>query len=75
MTEQEKKRYIDYMILRDELEEEKKQGYTFACSGQEATPAEIASICVFQEETSYMRDYIRGPHGKSPVISFNPVRS
>lgn len=74
MTEKERKQYIDYMTLRDELEEEKRQGYELSFAGREASADEIARACVFEETSTYMRDYGKSASGRSSVISFDPVR-
>jgi len=74
MTSKERKKFIDYMALKEELEEEKRQGYLLALKGREASAGEIARACVFQEESSYMRDYITESPGRPVVISFHPVQ-
>lgn len=73
MTEKERKRYIDYMLLKDELEEEMNQGYALAFDGREADASEIARACVFREETSYMRDYNTSHSGRNRTICFGKV--
>ena len=59
MTELEKERYISYMTLKDELT---------AFSG-------IAAACVFQEDTDYMRDYVRDASGRLVKVNFDRVRN
>lgn len=74
MTEKERKKYIAYMALKDELEAERQHGYALSFGGEEASPEEIARICVFEEEASYMRDYGKNPSGSTPILDFHIVR-
>ena len=74
MTEKERKKYLAYMALREELEEEKRHGYSLSFAGEEASAAQIAKICIFQEGSSYMRDYVPNPSGNLPILDFNEVK-
>ncbi len=74
MTEKERKKYIAYMKMKDELEQELSMGYSLSFAGEEASPAQIAKLCTFREDSSYMRDYVKNPSGGLPVLDFNEVR-
>lgn len=73
MTKQEREKYIEYMLIRQELEEEKKNGFRLAFSGKETSADEIARICAFEEETAYMRDYIVDKKQNIKSLNFEPV--
>ena len=72
MTELEKERYISYMTLKDELTAFSGHGAELYLDGRRSDAGKIAAACVFQEDTDYMRDYVRDEfisevwYGKEP---------
>lgn len=75
MTEQEKMQYIQYMQLKDELDDVAYTGIRLKLDGSYANAHEIASECVFHEDSDYMRDYRRGHNGKISELSFEKIRT
>lgn len=73
MTKQEREKYIRYMSFKEELEEEKRHGYRLSFSGREASPEEIARICIFEEGSSYMRDYVADQNRNTTTLDFIPL--
>ena len=74
MTDQEKMQYIQYMQLKDELDDVAYTGIQLKLDGNYANAHIIASECVFREESDYMRDYRRGDNGKISELSFEKIR-
>ena len=74
MTDLEKMQYIQYMQLRDELENVSCGGVRLMLDGVSSDAHSIASLCVFQEEMDYMRDYRRDNQGKVSELNFDKVR-
>ena len=75
MTEQEKMRYIQYMQLKDELDDVAYAGIQLKLEGSRTNAHTIAAECVFREENDYMRDYRRGMNGQIAELSFDRIRS
>lgn len=75
MTKSEKTMYISYMTLKDELKSYIGQGTDLKLDGHLSDASEIAAACVFNEETSYMRDYVRDPDGRLLSINFDKVKN
>ena len=73
MTEQDKLQYIRYMQMRDELENEAYKGVHLLLDGEQTSPHSIASACVFNEDSDYMRDYIRDSYGHISELSFDRI--
>ena len=75
MTELEKERYISYMTLKDELSDFLGMGAELYLDGKRSDAGQIAAACVFNEESSYMRDYVRDGSGKLVKIRFDSVKN
>ena len=73
MTEHEKLQYINYMQMKEELDNVVYGGVELKLDGCSTSSHSIASICVFQEETDYMRDYRRNEEGRIAELNFDPV--
>lgn len=74
MTDHEKMQYIQYMQLKDELDDVAFTGIQLKLDGNYANAHAIASECVFREESDYMRDYRRGDNGKISELSFEKIQ-
>ena len=74
MNEQEKLQYIYYMQMREELENAAYGGIELKLDGNNSNAHSIASICVFNEDSDYMRDYRRDEHGRISELNFGRVR-
>lgn len=75
MTEQEKIQYIQYMQLKDELDDVAYTGIQLKLDGAYTSAHSIAAECVFREDTDYMRDYRRGVNGQIAELSFERIYS
>jgi hypothetical protein len=75
MTELEKERYISYMTLKDELTAFSGHGAELYLDGRRSDAGKIAAACVFQEDTDYMRDYVRDASGRLVKVNFDRVRN
>ena len=75
MTDQEKMQYIQYMSLKNELDDVAYTGIRLKLDGTFANAHEIASECVFHEDSDYMRDYRRGNNGRIAELNFDKIRS
>lgn len=73
MTENDKRRYIAYLSLKGELDHVKDHGAGLYIDGIAADPDRIAGICVFNERTDYMRDYVTDGSGNLRQLSFDKV--
>ena len=73
MTDQEKMQYIQYMQLKNELDDVVYTGIQLKLDGNYANAHAIASECVFREESDYMRDYRRGDNGKISELRFEKI--
>ena len=73
MTDQEKMQYIQYMSLKNELDDVAYTGIRLKLDGVFADAHEIASECVFHEDHDYMRDYRRGINGRISELSFDQI--
>ena len=73
MTEQDKLQYIRYMQMRDELENEAYKGVDLLLDGRMTNAHSIAAACVFNEDSDYMRDYIRDSYGRISELSFDRI--
>lgn len=75
MTKTEKTRYISYMALKDELKSFTGQGTDLKLEGHLSDANEIAAACVFNEDSSYMRDYVRDKEGRLVSLNFDKVEN
>ncbi len=75
MTKTEKTRYISYMALKDELKSFVGQGTDLKLDGHLSDANEIAAACVFNEDCSYMRDYVRDTQGHLVSLNFDKVEN
>lgn len=75
MTKTEKTKYISYMTLKDELKSFTGQGTDLKLDGHLSNASEIAAACVFNEESSYMRDYVRDREGRLVSLNFDKVEN
>lgn len=75
MTDEEKRRYIAYLSLRGELDGVEGRGTSLYLDGKRANADYIASVCVFNEETDYMRDYVTGKNGHLDRLYFDKVHN
>ena len=73
MNEQDKLQYIRYMNMRDELENEAYKGVSLMLDGKKTNAHSIASACVFNEDSDYMRDYIRDSFGHISELNFDRI--
>jgi len=73
MTDHEKMQYIQYMQLKDELDDVAYTGIQLKLDGNYANAHAIASECVFREESDYMRDYRRGENGMIQELRFEKI--
>ena len=73
MTENDKRRYIAYLSLKGELDNVKDHGAGLYIDGIAADPARIAGICIFNEGSDYMRDYVTDGSGNLNRLSFDKV--
>lgn len=74
MTDQQKVQYIQYMAMKEELDNVVYGGIGLKLDGCLSDSRAIAAACVFQEETDYMRDYRRNDKGKVAELNFNKIR-
>lgn len=75
MNDLEKRKYIDYLSLKGELAGVEERGTSLYLDGKKTDADFIASMCVFNENSDYMRDYVTGKGGSLDAISFDRVRS
>jgi len=75
MTDQEKMQYIQYMQLKDELDDVAYTGIQLKLDGNCANAHRIAAECVFREDSDYMRDYRRGENGIISELRFEKIRT
>lgn len=75
MTEDDKRRYIAYLSLRGELDNVAGHGTSLYLDGRRTDADYIASICVFNESSDYMRDYVTDKTGKLNRLSFDRVKN
>lgn len=75
MTEFEKNQYISYMQMQEELRDYEGQGASLYMNGKKIPAGEIARVCVFEEESSYMRDYVRDGSGRLVKVTFDKVKN
>lgn len=73
MTDQEKLQYINYMAMKEELDNVAYGGIELKLDGMYSSSHSIASVCVFQEEHEYMRDYRRDETGHVTELDFESV--
>ena len=74
MTEQDKMQYIYYMQMKQELENVVYGGIELKLDGNTSNAHSIASVCVFNEDNDYMRDYRRDDRGRISELNFGRVR-
>lgn len=75
MTSEERERYVVYMTVKEELESAKDRGIELSLKGRTSSPHEIAKACAFEEESSYMRDYISDKTKKCTMLNFDLVHN
>lgn len=75
MTDLEKERYLSYMSLKDELCDYTGQGAELYLDGKRSDAAQVAAACVFNEDSAYMRDYVRDRSGRLLKINFDNVKN
>ena len=75
MTDQDKMQYIQYMQLKDELDNVAYGGVELKLDGNYANAHSIASVCVFREDSDYMRDYIRDDSGRLAQLNFDRINN
>ena len=63
MTDAEKKRYLDYLEMVNELELMVQDGVNLYLNGKKSSAEEIALDCYLNESDNYMKDY----YFRSPV--------
>ena len=71
MTDLEKMQYIQYMQMKEELDNVVYTGVRLKLDGCFTDAHSIASMCVFREEHDYLRDYRRDDTGKVAELSFD----
>ncbi len=64
-----------YFSIRTELEKYEKNGIIITLEGKVSSSDVIADICVFKEDSNYMRDYITNEFGNLIEIGFNRVEN
>ena len=74
MTEQDKMQFIYYMQMKQELDNVVYGGIELKLDGTASNAHSIASVCVFNEDNDYMRDYRRDDHGRISELNFDRVR-
>ena len=74
MTDLDKMQYIRYMSMRDELDNVAYAGIDLKLDGSSSNAHSIAAACVFNEESDYMRDYIRDGYGRVSELNFDRIR-
>ena len=75
MTVYEKKQFISYLELKNELDGYTAEGTLLLLEGRASSAEKIASLCVFSEESDYMRDYITDEAGRLLKLDFNSVKN
>ena len=70
MFDHEKRQMIEYGHIHRELNNAEGAGIVLMLNGAWSGPSEIARACVFEEETEYLRRYIKGPDGETQSIDF-----
>ncbi|MGI6072490.1 MAG: hypothetical protein ACOX75_05710 [Lachnospiraceae bacterium] len=73
MTESEKRRFIEFMSLQDELDRAARRGTRLLLNGQLTDSVHIASTCIFREDDCYMCDYHMDDKGVLREVNFNKV--
>ena len=73
MTDLEKIQYIQYMQMKQELDHVAYTGVKLKLDGCFTDAHSIASRCVFQEESDYMRDYRRDDKGVIAELNFDRI--
>ena len=73
MNELDKMQYIQYMQMKEELENVAYFGIGLKLDGIDSNAHSIASVCVFNEDIDYMRDYHRDDHGRISELNFDSV--
>lgn len=74
MTDQEKMQYIQYMAMKDELDNVAYGGIRLSLDGKLSSARSIAAACVFREDNDYMRDYQRDKEGRIAMLNFNQMK-
>ena len=75
MNDHEKMQYIQYMQMKDELENAVYAGVGLKIDGCDTSPHHIATACVFQEDFDYMRDYRRDDSGRISSLCFDRIHN
>ncbi|MBR5931798.1 MAG: hypothetical protein IKZ95_07220 [Lachnospiraceae bacterium] len=63
------------MTLKDELTDYLGQGAELYLDGRRSDAGRIAAACVFNEDSAYMRDYVRDGSGRLLKINFDSVKN
>lgn len=74
MTDYEKMQFIQYMQMKDELDNVAYNGIRLKLDGCFSDAHSIAAMCVFHEESDYLRDYRRDDTGAVAELNFDKVR-
>lgn len=64
-----------YISIKNELESKLNKGIVLTLEGRASTPDQIAGLCVFCEESNYMRDYVTDESGNLVELGFNDVQN
>ncbi|MCF0143206.1 MAG: hypothetical protein HUJ75_07505 [Parasporobacterium sp.] len=71
MTDSEKLIFIEYLSLREELDSMQYKGAQLIMDGKVRSSHAIASECMFNEHSDYMRNYVIGPKGRLESVEFS----
>lgn len=74
MTIFEKRQFVSYLELKDELDGYMQKGTQLLLNGRKSDATEIASECIFNEDSDYMRDYITDECGQLVELDFNCIK-
>ena len=73
MTDQEKMQYIQYMQIKEELDNVAYGGIELKLDGRATSSHIIATACVFQEDSDYMRDFRHDDAGRIAELNFGKL--
>ena len=69
-----RERDIEYQELFKELSNYEKNGVRIIMDGSPASPMQVISAHLVQEENTYMRDYVVDEEGKLTELCFQHVK-
>ncbi len=73
MTNGDKRRFIEYLSLKEDLVKARDCGIELQLDGTLSTPGDIAGACVFNEDGGYMKDYGASGAYNTCFFNFRPV--